>query len=1120
MKQLSGFSASASGPRQKCGFGILILLTIIFTIPLVANAQITSATIIGNIRDSGGAPIPSASVTVRSTDTGLKRTLTTDEEGSYRVEFLPVGNYVVEVTASTGFKKGIQEGIVLRVSDTVRIDITLEAGSINEEVTITSAPPDINTNNAELGRTIQTQEIENLPLVERSVYALLDLTPGVQSNNTGVATASASTSNLSLGFPEQRTLINGGTDGGTGSVNYYLDGGTSMTNLRNTGNVAPNPDAIQEFRVQTNSYNAEYGRFASGIINILTKSGTNNIHGSVYEFVRNQKFNANEWGAVLERAPYRRNQFGATFGGPIKTNKTFFFASYSGLRQNTSTFLSGAIVPTAAERTGDFRATTTGSIPRDPSTGTTLATATTFSCLGVSGVICSNRIDPVAARIVANYIPMPNVVIPGRGLVGWQGNVANPYNTNEFLGKIDHQLTESHRLTGSYFTTAGKTTVFPGSGNIPWATQDFQWRQHNLNLSDVWIVSPNKTNQFWLTYGRNFGGRLNVPATTLRDLGSSFFPQGAGSLPQISVSGYFSLTNAIGGPTAGTNLYSMRDVFNWIKGRHSLKIGGELTLNKDIQETLLNNYGVFAFNNTSTGNGFGDFLLGIPSSVTQDAPVTGYSNTWYAALFIQDDFQASSRLTFNLGLRWDMQTPPTDPNNRVVNYVPGRRSTVNPIAPIGALFYGDPGVERGAIPVSYSHYSPRLGFAWDPFGDGKTSVRAAGGFFYGSISGNEWNTMTNFQPFSTRLTFTNINRRADPVTFAPLGASLSNPYNNFPGGAPFPYNGTFTTGGGLFAVAEDFKWPLTFQTNVSVQRQIVKDLNLGVAYVGTMSGRLPFGRDVNYPVLTPTATTGNVLSRRPNPLFGAVTVLDSDQSASYHAMQMTGNYRLGKKFSVNGFYTFSKTLSSVQLHNNTTQGLAQNYSRLFLEKGRADTDQRHVFSMSMNFHPDFYTGGNKFLASIINGWSLAPIIKMRSGRPFTITNGGVDANLDGVTGTDRASIIGDPYLPQRTSERWFNIGAFVRNPVVTGVATEGNTPRNFLDGPGYKAVDLALSRDFRFGERFKLRFRAEGTNVFNNVNLDQPNAAVPANLATPGNFGRITGAGSMRKLQFGARLTF
>ncbi len=1096
-------------PRPIASISLLFLF-ILAAAPVAVVSQITTATIVGTVTDPSGAQVPNATVTARNVDTGLRRTVTSGEDGSYRLEFLPVGNYTVEVTPTGGFKRAYRDRIVLNVNDTARVDVALEVGSVDEQVTVTSAPPDVNTSTSELGRTVESREIENLPLVERNVYALLDLTPGVQSNNNGVATASATTSNLSLGFPEQRTLINGGTDGGTGSVNYYLDGGTNMTNLRNTGNILPAPDAIQEFRVQTNAYNAEFGRFANGVVNVLTKSGTNSFRGSIYEFVRNDAFNAKEWGQhSTEKAPYRRNQFGATIGGPVIKDKTFFFFSYAGLRQTTNHFLSGARVPTALERMGNFTEGF-GTSPRNPPGGATILCGT--------NIICPNRIDPVAAKIINDYIPLPNTRDSLNGRFNrWQGNVPIPYDTNEFLVKVDHQLNEPHRLSFSYFNTAGQTTVFPGSGNLPWATQTFKWRQHNLNISDVWVISTDKINQLWLTYTRNYGGRNNEPATSLRDLGSAFTPQGAPSLPQITVTGFFSLTNAIGGPTAGTDLYSVRNVFSWNKGRHSVKIGGEFSLNKDTQDTLLNNYGVFTFSGTgAANNALANFLIGLPTGLTQDAPVTAYTNTWYTALFVQDDYRVHPRLTLNLGLRWDMQTPPTDPHDRVTNYIPGIKSIVNPAAPVGALFYGDPGVERGGIPNDYDHFSPRFGMAWDPFGDGKTSIRAAAGLFWGSISGNEWNTMTNFQPFSTRLTLTNIANQANNWN----GATLSNPYNNFPGGNPFPYDGDFTPGGGFFAVAQDFTWPRTFHMNVSVQREIIRDLTVGAAYVGTRSSHLPFGRDVNYPVATPTATVGNITARRPNPAFGAVLLLDSDQNAQYDGMQLTWAYRMGRRVSLNGFYTLSKTLSSVQLHNNTTQGLAQNYSRLDLDSGRADTDQRHVFTMSGHIEPELYWGDNKILKAIINGWSVSPIVRIRSGRPFTVTNGNVDANLDGVN-TDRARLIGDPFLDNPTADRWFNIFAFAQNPIVNGSPTNGTAARNLLTGPGYKAVDLALSRDFRFGERFKLRVRAEGTNIFNMANYDQPVASVPVTVGLPNSdFGRITGAGAMRRLQFGARFTF
>src|SRR5215831_12695647 len=337
----------------------LAMVALLLAVPLAVGAQDNNATLVGKVTDPGGAVVPGAQVTARNVDTGLTRTVTSNDEGDYRIEFLPIGKYSLEVSY-TGFKKALLSNIVLQVNDTARADVALSVGQVSETVTISEmATPAVNTTTTEIARTIQSAEITSLPLVERNVYTLLDLTPGVQSNNNGVAAASTGTSSLILGFPEQRTLINGGVDGGTGSVNYYLDGGNNMTGLRNTGNILPNPDAIQEFRVVTNSYNAEYGRSSSGVINVVTKSGTNQFHGSVFEYLRNTVFNANDWGSTLARPPFHRNQFGGTIGGPIKKDKTFFFFSYSGLRQTTSTFLNGAVVPTALERAGNFSASGT-----------------------------------------------------------------------------------------------------------------------------------------------------------------------------------------------------------------------------------------------------------------------------------------------------------------------------------------------------------------------------------------------------------------------------------------------------------------------------------------------------------------------------------------------------------------------------------------------------------------------------------------------------------------------------------------------------------------------------------------------------------------------------------------
>jgi hypothetical protein len=379
--------------------------------------------------------------------------------------------------------------------------------------------------------------------------------------------------------------------------------------------------------------------------------------------------------------------------------------------------------------------------------------------------------------------------------------------------------------------------------------------------------------------------------------------------------------------------------------------------------------------------------------------------------------------------------------------------------------------------------------------------------------------MTNFEPFATRLTFANTSAKTSAAG-VPLGASLSNPYNAFVGGNPFPYKGTFVSGGGIFGIAKNFQWPYSYQFNTSIQRQVTKDLSITAAYVGSLFHDLPFARDANYPVVNSTATSAgaSVLARRPNPAFGAVLMLASDQTASYNGLQITAVKRMSRHVTFNTFYTFSKSMNSVELLNNTTQGLAQNYSNLREERAVADTDQRHVFGASVNYQIDYYSGGSAVMRNIVNGWAISPIVRLRSGLPFSVTNGSVDANLDGNT-NDRAELIGDPHIADPTAAQWFNTAAFVQNKAGTGVAIDGNSGRNILYGPGYHTVDLALSRDFHLNERVRLRFRAEGTNAFNMVSYGQPGNAVPSG-ATSTTFGVIRTAQAMRKLQFGLRLTF
>jgi hypothetical protein len=1054
----------------------------------VLNAQLTTSTILGNVTDPSGAAVAAAQVTATNAGTHFNRTVHSNTQGEYRMEFMPVGSYTVEITAP-GFKKFSQSGVVLAVNVDARVNAPLQIGQSTEVVDVTGDAPQIDTTDAQIGRSVDNAEITDLPIVNRNVYTLLTLTAGIDSSANSIV----------LGYPEQRTMINGGVDGGAGSVNYYLDGGTNMTGLRNTGNIAPNPDAVEEFRVITNNYDAEFVRFAGGVINILTKSGTNDIHGSLFEFLRNTDLNANTWGAST-KPPLHRNQFGGSVGGPIKKDKTFFFGTYSGLRQITTTFVNSAVVPTAAERSGNFSGD--AKLPVDPLSSAPFPNNT----------IPVSRFDPTAVNIIGKSIPLPN----SSGNV-YQGQIPSPYDTNEFLAKVDHLLTANQRISVSYFETSGRNVVLP-TGNMPWSTEQFTWRQQNANASDTWTLTPNMVNQAWLSYTRNFGGRLNIPQESLASFGSAYSVQGTPSLPQITVSGYFTLGQSIAGPVAGTNYYSARDVLSWTWHRHTFKFGGEIALDKDIQQTLLNNYGVFSFTGAKTantkagsaysGNGFADFLLGLPVTMNQDAPVTAEDNFWYAGAFIQDDFRVNSRLTLNVGLRYDLQTPPTDQHDREDTFIAGQVSKVLTGVPVGMLFPGDPGVTRGTVEAKKLNLAPRLGFAIDPFGDGKTSIRGGAGLFWGSVSGNEWNSTSNYQPFAVREQFNNV-------------ASLTNPYGLLPGGDPFPYSYNpqhpeFIYPAGIWGISPDFKWPYSYQLNFSVQRQITKDFSMTAAYVGTMSFRLPFATDINYPYYAAGATTGNVNNRRPidTGTLSSIYLVKSVMNADYNALQITAERRMGKHFGLKGFYTYSKAIEDAQLQNNTTNGAVEDFRNTSLDRGLTDYDRKHNFVTSLIWNSNYFDHQSALVRNILGGWQVSAIVTLQSGTPFTVTTG-TDNNLDGNT-NDRPNLIANPVLSSSRSRaavaaEWFNTAAFA----VPAAGTDGNAARDVLIGPGNKDVDMGLFRNFKLRERMTLQVRAEGTNMLNLVSLNAPTATLSSSL-----FGQIRTANAMRQVQMGLRLTF
>ena len=1194
------------------GTRILAVLALLTGACLAARSQQITGTIVGTVKDSQGAVISTAIIKATNVNTGFARSAPSNGTGEYRIDYLPVGKYTLEASAP-GFEHYVQQNIALDVDQELTVDIALAVGAATQTITVSTAPPMVNTSNAVLGVTIAASDIVGLPLVNRNIYTEVSLTPGVMANNNSASANPTGTPTTATGLYIEDVQINGSIDGGSAGVAFYLDGGNNITGMRNYGNPSPNPDAVEEFRVETSAFGAQYGQFSAGVVSVITKSGTNQWHGGLFEFNRNTDFNANSWAPAHNAAgkiivsPYHRNQFGGDLGGPVKRDKAFFFFSYGGLRQVTSAVYTGAITPTANERLGDFtgdRPTNNTSVGVNcsapvggfcvymPGTKTQVnGTNTSPNCLvATPNCIPQALLDTTIANIdnvsntIGTFLPLPNVpgslTNPTKGGGSFAGLLPIPVTENEYLGKYDENLGQKDHVVATYFFSRNVLSNNPG-GNIPWTWNVIASNGTNINLSDVHTFSPTTANQTWLTYTRAAGGRVNLPfkgpaSLTLASYGSNFLIEGPPSLPNITETN-FSATATNAGPFTGSDNYELRDMVSLVKGKHSLFIGGEFALDKTMFDANLLNFGSISFATsapTSTGNVTSDWVTGQASSTEQDSPYTTHLSTWHYAVFVQDDYRITPRFTANLGVRWDIDTPPTDARNRTESFIPGQQSTVAPLAPKGVIFPGDHGVGRGVIPTEYYHVSPRLGFAWDPFGDGKTSIRGGAGIFYGIVAGNEWNQPGNAVPFALR-----------PQTGEGPLSSITNYYSTpgdfpstAPGGGLFPYHYTASSpifisgpGGATEAISPHFKYPYVEQFNLSVQRQLPGELTVTAAYVGAFSHQLPNFIDANYsPYSTafgaPGTSAQSIADRRQfDPCVGAcptgaaainngtgvlgaqIVDLLSDINANYHSLQISATKRLSGNFSVNGFYVWSKALEDFEPDADglsspqdsgyfgapftpSNNSLGAIGGGLGEEYGPMNADLRSNAAMSGTWNIDYFHGDNKFLKEAANGWQISPIVYLHSGGPFNVTTG-ANHSFDS-TNNQRPDAVAsqnpvlDPHRCRVCSSNsvlteWFNTAAFTANGV--GVAggigpggADGNVHRNSLFGPGFKDVDMGLFRNINFERGLVFQLRGEATNIFNLVSLSNPTASLAS-----GNYGKITSAtGTQRIIQVGARLTF
>ncbi|MBK5292681.1 MAG: TonB-dependent receptor, partial [Acidobacteriia bacterium] len=888
-------------------------------------------------------------------------------------------------------------------------------------------------------------------------------------------------------------------NGGRGTAtNYMLDGGDNNDPQQNVGAVLPNPDALEEFSVLTNNFSAEYGRNSGAVVNAVTKAGTNQLHGALWEFLRNDALDARSFFGI-SKSKLRRNQFGGAAGGPIIRNKAFFFGSYEGVRQSTGTTRSGLVVPTAAERTGDF--SQSAQKPRDPITNQPFPNA----------MIPSNRFDPAAIKFLsALQVPLPNST----------GNryIYNPpesTTSDQYLGRVDYALSNNQRLSGRLFKTTAGDLLTAG---LPVLTSEVAFRTTNLTGQHTWTASPTFLLVSQYTWNKSLidrgplpiGGGKGISYTDfgvkanrggLDALGKELVPHYRGG-----VTGFWDLNQdnlvLIDRPT-----HQFLENASWTKGSHLLKFGGEYRWSKSDRVTANGVDPQFTFNGQFSGNAFSDFLIGRALRFTQGSIRINQIRAQTFSLYFQDDWKVSGKLSLNFGMRYEPQFPFYSANNELTLFRPGQQSSVFPTAPAGLVYADDANVPRGGTGSDSNNLAPRFGFAWNPLGTGKTSIRGAYGIFFDVPRFHELSHFVNSPPYSLQITL------QQPRSFSDPYAGQVNPFPYAPPSTPqdqaaYQFLKPVTVG---LSVDPFFAAPYAQQWNLNLQHEVASGYVVTAAYIGTKGTRLPIRRELNPGIFRTGATVGNTDSRRiyaPN--FSSIINYENVINSTYHALQFTLNKRFSQGFTILASYNYSKSIDGMSIDADGFNG--QDTMNMRPDKALSDFDVRHRFVTSFLWElPGPNAGVSKW---VLGGWQANGILVIQAGTPFTVVSG-QDRALT-ATGTQRPDLTGNPKLDTGRSRdelmaQYFNPSFFV----LPALGSYGNSGRNSMIGPGDYNLDFALFKRFPIRESWQLQYRLEMFNALNHANLGTPRRNIGA--ARPGQIDTTSGP---RIIQMGLRMTF